>query len=56
MHRHPGIAILALLLAAAAAAHGATYECGPGQAYTTLASLPALSPGDTVHVHPGHLQ
>jgi len=31
----------------------ATYEVGAGQAYTTLAGLPSLSPGDVVEIHPG---
>jgi hypothetical protein len=32
---------------------GATYEAGPGQAYTNLSSVPwmSLAAGDTVNVH-----
>ncbi len=47
------LAAVLLLILPAAAAIAATYEVGPGQAYTTLASLPSLAPGDVVEINPG---
>jgi hypothetical protein len=32
---------------------GATYEVGSGQPFTTIASVPSLSPGDIVNIHCG---
>jgi hypothetical protein len=42
-----------VLLAALATPAAQTYQVGPGKPYPTLASLPALAPGDVVEVYPG---
>ncbi len=42
-----------LILTAAAAPAATVYDVGAGRPYLTLASLPALGPGDEVRVHPG---
>jgi hypothetical protein len=44
--------VLATWLAGGACARAATYQVGPTRAYHTLASLPALSPGDAVEIDP----
>ncbi|HYE05164.1 MAG TPA: PA14 domain-containing protein, partial [Planctomycetota bacterium] len=44
---------IAVLIACVAAAPAAVYEVGSGKPHPTLASLPALAPGDEVRVHPG---
>jgi ferric-dicitrate binding protein FerR (iron transport regulator) len=44
---------LALAARPLGAASGTVYAVGAGQAYATLAALPALHPGDLVELHPG---
>ncbi|HYE05776.1 MAG TPA: hypothetical protein VEL07_09700 [Planctomycetota bacterium] len=49
-HRLLRIATVSALVAAATAA---VHDVGPGQTYTTIASVPALAPGDEVRIHSG---
>jgi len=46
-------AVLLCLLGLPGTLPATTYDVGPGQPFTTIASLPPLNPGDIVNIHPG---
>ncbi|MBI3650760.1 MAG: hypothetical protein HY231_06895 [Acidobacteria bacterium] len=45
--------LVCYLFLGAGAASAAVYQVGVGKPYTTIASLPALNPGDVVEIYPG---